>query len=210
MGYWNYIRMVKKSVLPLVAAIIFMSAYVQAQALLEPEELKAAKTYNSLQEALAKPDSVIKLNLNKKKLTEIPAEVFSFPNLQLLNISRNKIKQIPADIDKLKNLQELDISNNDLTALPPQIGQLTNLVKLKLNRNEITALPPEMGDMRNLELIEMWDNELDTVPDEIKNLIHLKIFELRGILFSDEQQDYIRSLLPNTKIYFSPSCACKD
>ncbi|MFI5218530.1 MAG: leucine-rich repeat domain-containing protein [Bacteroidia bacterium] len=201
---------VKKLVVAFTIGIIFFSTKTNAQNLLEPEELKAAKTYSDLQEALANRDSVIKLSLVRKKLKEFPAEVFTFPNLQVLVLSRNNIAQVPADIKKLKNLQELNLSNNNLTQLPAEIGHLKNLLKLKLNRNKITSLPPEIGNLTNLEVFEMWDNELDTVPDEIKNLTQLKVFELRGILFSDNQQDEIRALLPHTKIYFSPSCACKE
>jgi len=193
-----------------IAGIFFCNADIHAQNLLEPEELKLVKTYFSLQDALLQPDSVIKLSLKGKKLKEIPPEVFTLNNLQVLILSKNQVKEIPADIAKLKSLQELDLSNNDLTNLPPQIGELLHLSILKLNKNEITSLPPETGNLINLEILEMWDNELDTVPEEMKNLRHLKVFELRGILFSDEQQDYIHSLLPETKIYFSPSCACKQ
>ncbi|MEO5569839.1 MAG: leucine-rich repeat domain-containing protein [Bacteroidia bacterium] len=182
----------------------------QAQNILEPEELQQVKTFFSLQEALLQPDSVIKLNLKGKKLKEIPAEIFTFHNLQVLILSKNKIKEIPADIGKLKSLQELDLSHNELTQIPSQIGELIHLVKLKLNQNEISSLPPETGNLINLEVLEMWNNELDTVPDEARNLRSLKVFELRGILFSDEEQKYIHSLLPQTKIYFSPSCACRQ
>jgi Leucine-rich repeat (LRR) protein len=194
--------------------IAFVSAFVTArpataQTLLDAEELKQAKTFFNLEEARSQPDSVLKLSLRGKKLKEIPPEVFTFPNLQVLNLSKNNIKEIPSDISKLKALQELDLSNNKLTNLPAQIGELSNLSKLKLNRNEITSLPAEISALINLEVLEMWDNELDTVPDEIKNLAHLKVFELRGILFSDEEQTRIHSLLPETKIYFSPSCNCK-
>ncbi len=190
-------------------AFIF-SDEIQAQVLLDGEELEAAKTFYSLHDALAQPDSVFKLNLRGKKLKEFPVEVYSLHNLQVLNLSRNQLKEIPADIYKLQHLQELDMSNNKLSQIPPEIGKLKNLVKLKLNRNVITSIPEEAGELKNLEVLEMWDNELDTVPDEIHNLVHLKTFELRGILFSDEEQKRIHSLLPDTKVYFSPSCACKQ
>ena len=193
-----------------VAEVFSFNYKAQSQNILEPEELQQAKTFFSLQEAMLQPDSVFKLSLKGKKLKEIPKEVFTLHNLQVLNLSRNNIKEIPADISKLKSLQELDLSNNGLTNLPPQIGELMNLTKLKLNRNEITSIPPEIGNLINLEVLEMWNNELDTVPDEIKNLVHLKVFELRGILFSDDEQRNIHSLLPETKVYFSPSCACKQ
>ena len=180
------------------------------QNILEAEELALLKTYTDLQQALAHPDSVYKLTLKGKKLTEIPPEVFTLHNLQVLNLSKNRITVIPPGIANLKNLQELDLSNNRLTNLPPQIGELRYLNKLKLNKNVITALPPEMGSLINLEVLEMWNNELDTVPDDMRFLVRLKTFELRGILFSEEEQEEIQSLLPNTKIYFSPSCACKN
>ena len=193
-----------------VSAFIFTARPATAQTLLDPDELKQAKTFFSLDEARTQPDSVLKLSLRGKKLKEFPNEIFSFLNLQVLNLSKNNIKEIPANIGKLKMLQELDMSNNKLTNLPVQIGQLSNLSKLKLNRNEITSLPEEISGLVNLEMLEMWDNELDTVPDEIKNLTHLKVFELRGILFSDDEQKRIHSLLPETRIYFSPSCSCKE
>jgi len=195
--------------------IVLISAFfcgfgLHGQNILEPEELKMARTFESMEEAMQQPDSVIKLDLSRSKLTQIPAEVFTLPNLQWLNLSKNKIKVIPADIEKLKSLQELDVSNNDLTQLPPQIGELLHLTKLKLNKNEITSLPPEIGNLIHLEVFEMWNNELDTIPDEVRHLVRLKTWELRGILFSDEKQKHIHSLLPETKIYFSPSCACKQ
>lgn len=192
-----------------IITLTLCSFQLYAQNILEAEELEQMKTFVNLQEALAHPDSVYKLTLKGKKLKEFPAEIFSLHNLQVLNLSKNHIKEIPADIEKLKSLQELDLSNNNLTQIPSEIGKLLHLAKLKLNKNEITSLPPETGNLLYLEVLEMWNNELDTVPDDIKNLVRLKVFELRGILFSDEKQRYIHSLLPETKIYFSPSCACK-
>ncbi|HKR03539.1 MAG TPA: leucine-rich repeat domain-containing protein [Bacteroidia bacterium] len=205
----NWLKNYKRNFIVLVATM-FCTFQLCAQNILEAEELGQMKTFVNLQEALSQPDSVFKLNLKGKKLKEFPDEIFSLHNLQVLNLSKNHIKEIPADIEKLKSLQELDLSNNDLTQLPPQIGGLIHLSKLKLNKNEITSLPREIGGLIHLEVLEMWNNELDTIPDEVRDLVRLKVFELRGILFSDEKQKYIRSLLPETKIYFSPSCACKQ
>jgi Leucine-rich repeat (LRR) protein len=193
-----------------IIAVTLCPVQLCAQNILEPDELALMKTYTNLQDALLQPDSVFKLNLKGKKLNEIPADVFTFHNLQVLNLSKNRIKEIPADIGKLKSLQELDLSHNDLTGLPPQIGDLLYLSRLKLNKNVITALPPEIGNLINLEVLEMWSNELDTIPDEMHFLLKLRVFELRGILFSDEKKEEIQAMLPNTKIYFSPSCACKQ
>jgi hypothetical protein len=78
-----------------------------------------------------------------------------------------------------------------------------------LNRNVIESLPASIGEMDSLQVLELWDNEIGTLPEEIRNLKHLKVLELRGILFSDEQQKHFQELLPHTRIYMSPSCDCK-
>ncbi len=181
-----------------------------SQYVMDPEELSHAKTFYSIESAMQQPDSIFRLDLSRKKLKSFPAELFLFKNLQWLNLCRNQIALIPDSISIFKSLQELDLSKNNLSQIPSAIGALKHLTVLKLNRNKITSLPEETGNLINLEVLELWDNELDTVPDEVRNLKSLKKLELRGILFSDAQQQRIVSLLPNTKILFSPSCACKE
>ena len=110
----------------------------------------------------------------------------------------------------LTNLQRLKANNNKLVEIPATIGKLSLLQKLELNRNVIEKLPEEIGKLNNLEELSLWDNELSDIPDEIKNLGSLKVLELRGILFTDEQQRRIHELLPYTKLFFSPSCNCKQ
>lgn len=168
------------------------------------------KIYTSLTQALANPDSVFRLDLSRKKLKNIPEEVFGFKNLYELNISRNHLDSIPSAIGRLTNLHLLKASNNRLTGLPASIGKLTSLRQLDLNRNLIVTLPPEIGKLLNLEKIELWDNEINDLPEEMKNLKQLQILELRGILFTDDQQERIRKMIPDCRVYFSPSCLCKD
>ena len=181
-----------------------------AQIVLDSVSLLNQRVYKNLTVALQNPDSVFILDLSKKKLKEFPADIFKLKNLQVLNLSRNEIKELPAEISTLANLQKLNLSNNDLKSLPASMGDLSNLTFLGLNRNVIESLPPEMGKLKNLEVLEMWDNELSEIPDELKGMYNLREWELRGILFTDEEQNRIRSLLPDARIYLSPSCNCKN
>ena len=87
------------------------------------------------------------------------------------------------------------MANNGLVHLPKEIGRLTKLKYLGLNRNLIEDLPAEIGDLESLEVFEMWDNELNDLPDEMGRLQNLKILELRGILFTDEQQARIDAMI---------------
>ncbi|MBK7966481.1 MAG: leucine-rich repeat domain-containing protein [Bacteroidetes bacterium] len=194
----------------LVFLFIILAIQSQGQTLLDTIALSQQKTLKSLAAATTQPDSVFKLDLSKQKHKVVPEEIRSFKNLQVLRLSRNKLTEIPEWIGELKNLQVLDLSYNNLKMLPDSIGNCTQLVHLGLNRNVIETLPHTIGRLEFLEVIELWDNEIISLPDEIKHLHNLKTLELRGILFSKEEQEQIFNLLPETNVFFSPSCNCKN
>lgn len=167
--------------------------------------------YRTLDEALLNPEKVFRLNLSKSKIDSFPVQILLFKNLTELNLSKNKLEEIPPGIGQLVNLKILNLSNNKLVHLPNEIGQLTELVFLGLNRNMLEDLPPTIGQLQKLEVLELWDNELDDIPDEIAQLQNLKVVELRGILFTEEMQHRIDTLVvQSAKIHMSPSCNCRN
>jgi Leucine-rich repeat (LRR) protein len=167
--------------------------------------------FTSLQEAMKDPDKVEVLVLRGRKLDSIPAVIFGMKNLVHLDLSRNRIDSLPSEIGNLTALKHLELSGNRLEFLPEEIGKLSSLQTLGLNRNLIRQLPPSIGDLSELEVLELWDNELEDVPDELSKLQNLQLLELRGILFSDEMQARIDSLVVRSaKVNMSPSCACKN
>ena len=189
-------------------ALLQLAPLISSAQELQPD---TGYVFRSLSEALKQPSNVYKLSLKGLKLTTIPQEVFSFPNLRYLDLSRNKITDIPSQIGSLKELNYLNLSNNLIDTISDSIGQLQELVYLGLNRNRVHYLPSTIGDLVSLEVLELWDNELEDVPDEISRLQNLRVLELRGILFSDEQQSRIDALVVKTaKVYMSPSCNCKN
>jgi Leucine-rich repeat (LRR) protein len=180
------------------------------EALLDSAALANDTTYTILADALKDPEKVHKLDLSKHKLDSFPLDVIKFINLQSLNLSKNRIDEIPFEIAQLKNLQELNMSRNKITMVSADIGKLKNLKRLDLSRNDISVLPPQIGQLENLEVLDLWDNNIDQpLPEDIRNLKKLRTLELRAILFSEEEQNRIKALLPHTTIFFSPSCNCK-
>jgi Leucine-rich repeat (LRR) protein len=194
----------------LVFLFFILAIQSQGQTLLDSLLLRQQKTFKSIAAASVQPDSVFKLDLSKQKHKEVPQEIRNFKNLQVLKLSRNKLKEIPEWIGELKKLQVLDLSYNKIKLLPDSISNCTDLVYLGLNRNVIETLPHTIGRLEFLEVIELWDNEIIALPGEIKQLHNLKTLELRGILFSQEEQEQIYNLLPETNVFFSPSCNCKN
>ena len=97
----------------IVVMLLFGCSLSWAQnKLLSLNELEEVYTFTSLTEAMAKPDSVIKLSLKHKKYKAIPKEIFLFKNLQSLDLSKNKIEEIDEEISSLTQLQELNVAGN--------------------------------------------------------------------------------------------------
>lgn len=189
--------------------LLFLSVFCKGQ---ETELIlnDSSYIYRSIEEIKAHPERVFRLNLSKQKLDTFPPEIFECTNLIELDLSKNKIEEIPPQIGRLINLEKLSMANNGLVHLPKEIGKLTQLKYLGLNRNILEDLPAEIGDLESLEVFEMWDNELKDLPDEMGKLTNLKILEIRGILFTEEQQARIDNMIVKTaKILMSPACNCK-
>jgi Leucine-rich repeat (LRR) protein len=202
----------KKSAIFFLVTYLLLCFSVNAQTLQPADSilLKNTPTFTSIEEALKKPEEVIKLDLRRQKLKSIPPEVFTLTNLKYLELSKNKITEIPAEINKLTQLEYLNISDNKLISLHSEIGKLTKLKYLNIGENDIYSLPPEIGNLQNLILLDAWNNNLNLFPEELKNLKSLKQFDLRYITVLDKEKKRLKELLPNTKIFFTNSCSCQN
>lgn len=185
-----------------------LSLFYSQENLLDSLSLANAKVYTNLDSALKEPDKVFKLVLRKKNYKTFPREVFQFKNLQYLDLSKNNIKEIPDDIEQLKLLQYFACSKCKISRLPENIGKLSHLYYLNFNQNNLDSLPESIGQLKKLQVLDLWDNNLSYFPTSMRELENLRIMDVRSILLNEQQQNYIQSLLPNTKIYFSPPCKC--
>jgi len=197
-----------KGLFTIVLSLTFSGFSFAQNTLLDSVSLALYNEYTDLKEALKQPDQVLKLSLRKQGLKEFPKEVFKLKNLQYLDLSKNKLEGLPDSITQLKQLQVLIVSKNELISLPNTIGGLSNLKYFKAGQNKIARIPFSFGNLEKLEYLDFWDNELDYFPESLNKLTNLEVMDLRNILISQENQNYIQGLLPNTKIYFSPACQC--
>ncbi len=198
-------KFILKIVLPTAYCLLPTCLFSQ---LLDSAQFHSATIYTNLNEALQNSDKVYRLDLSKKKLKVFPMEILKFKNLQELNLSKNKLDSLPEQIGLLTNLQILNVMGNKLLYLPDSIGELKNLKKIVGSRNSLLAIPKRIGDCENLEILDLWENDISTFPEELSKLKKLRWMDLRVILLNDEDHERIRKLLPNTKIFFSPSCKC--
>ncbi len=188
--------------------IIFFFNFICLEIFAQSPSLEDFPVYKDLNEALSNPEIVYRLNLSKQKLEALPAQVFLLKNLRELDLSKNKIKITPQEIKQLSQLEILDLSKNQLDSFSSEICALVKLRILRISRNNLSAIPSEIENLQQLEILDLWDNNLSLFPDNLNKLTSLKKLDLRGILLDEKQQKNIQELLPQTKIYFSPSCNC--
>ena len=118
--------------------------YLDDNGLLSDEYLADAYEFTSLDEALANPLRVIKLNLSEQNLGEFPTEIVQCHNLHMLDLESNKLTSISPEVAMLSNLQYLVLNNNELTEIPLEIASLKNLLMLDLCANRLSTIPNEL------------------------------------------------------------------
>ena len=94
--------------------------------------------------------SITALDLQGKKLKEIPKGVFLHRQLKVLLLNFNQLTTLPPEIGNLTNLTYLSLDGNKLMTLPPDIRKLINLTSLDLDNIQLTTLPPEFGDRKSV------------------------------------------------------------
>ncbi|MBP5189314.1 MAG: leucine-rich repeat domain-containing protein [Bacteroidales bacterium] len=167
------------------------------------------RVYKSLKE-VRNPDSVYVLQLNYKRLKEIPPKVFAMHNLRKLDLGRNFIDSIPPEIGSLVHLEELDLRRNRIRVVPPEIGQLTRLRRINLSRNPILDLPDAMGNLVNLEELILWMTGIVAFPPTFVALNEsLKLIDLRVCPLSYDDQQAIEELLPSPRKRWDYVCNCQ-
>jgi len=90
-------------------------------------------TYYSLEEALAEPEKVIKLDIAMLKLTSISPDIAKLVNLECLDLSFNKISTLPPEFAELKKLRVLNLMGTRFMAKVPDIvAKLPSLEELDI------------------------------------------------------------------------------
>lgn len=141
--------------------------------------------FNNLDSALAYPTKVITLDLEKKKLKEIPIKILEFKNIEKLILKRNRIKDVPKEIADLKKLHYLDLASNNIESLPKELSVL------------------------NLDTLILWDNRIRDFDMEFMNMSSkLKYLDLRAIQMNKQEQKKIKEIFPLTNIKLAYPCNC--
>ncbi len=116
----------------------------------------------SIHEALQQGGAATELYLHGLSLLEIPEEVWSLPNLEVLDLENNQIGQIPEAITLLTRLRVLRLSRNPLRELPAVLDRLPSLEEIYLSCCGFRALPGALLNCRTLKKVDLSGNRIKT------------------------------------------------
>ncbi|GAB4851987.1 Plant intracellular Ras-group- LRR protein 6 [Ancistrocladus abbreviatus] len=124
---------------------------------------------------------IMKLDLSKNSIEELPIELSSCTSLQVLILSRNKIRDWPSVVLKsLPNLLCLKLDNNPLREIP--VNGFEGMLQLQiLDLSGCSAsLPDHPGflNLPHLQELYLRRMQLCEVPSDIFCLQHLQILDL--------------------------------
>ncbi|EAQ43240.1 leucine-rich repeat domain-containing protein [Polaribacter sp. MED152] len=134
---------------------------------------------------------LVKINLQRNKLSSLPNEIGDLPLLEELNVQENELTSLPSGIGNAVALKNLYVRNQSkvnpttgseqtLTSLPNEIGNINTLEILDVSSNILATLPSTIGDLDNLEDLTLDNNNLKSLPTTIGALSNLKILQLTG------------------------------
>lgn len=111
--------------------------------------------YPSVDNSKSEKESVRYLNLSRKGLNAIPAEIATMKTLKDLQLSENSISSLGMHLFFCNGLKKLDLSSNLISYIPPDISYLFNLEELILRDNRLNNLPGNFSELRNLKTLDL-------------------------------------------------------
>lgn len=141
--------MLRKSIL---LVVFWMLAFLNTS-FVDISHCEGEDTYYSLEEALAEPEKVIKLDIAMLKLTSISPDIAKLINLECLDLSFNRISTLPPEFAQLKKLRVLNLMGTRfMTKVPDVVAKLPGLEELDIRNH------PEWKGTQFEDAIKMLPN----------------------------------------------------
>jgi Leucine-rich repeat (LRR) protein len=106
------------------------------------------------------------INMPKKKLTSIPANIDNAGKITMLNLYSNNIEKIQ-NLDNFTSLNELDLAMNKIGKIE-NLNNLKNLRILNLSNNKISSIK-NLDDLTSLDDLDLNNNSINKI-ENLKNM----------------------------------------
>jgi len=141
----------------------------------------------------------IEIMIFNKFWNEALANIDKVKNFRLNNLS---IHEIPNNIDTFPNLELLDLSDNPICILPESFKNLDKVKYLDFSNCKFTEFPIEICDLESLEILDLGSNKINSIPNEILNCKHLDKIILTYCPISKQEQKNIKKQLKGITVKF--------
>ena len=109
------------------------------------------------------------------RLPAVPPMICRLTNLKILMLDTNDIFDIPPELCLLKSLEKLSLSNNNIANLPLTFAKLSKLKSLHCGNNRLIAFPIALCSLEYLEFLDLSDNMISDIPPQINQLQNLQV-----------------------------------
>ena len=157
------------------------------------------RTYESLEEALRKPELVEKLDLRESPVTQVDPKFKKFIHLKELCLRDCKISELPDFLQALPSTC-LDLSNTKLTEIPLSIRNYKQLETLLLFDDKISHIPYWLGELKTLYCFGLSGNKnVDSLNNlgrliwmDALDLSELGLKQIPDFVFEMKKLDYLK------------------
>ncbi|MBF0433165.1 MAG: leucine-rich repeat domain-containing protein, partial [Fibrobacteria bacterium] len=129
--------------------------------------------HNEFSKAIPEPilslTSLKFLSLSHNRIVQVPIEISSLVNLEILYLDNNNISTV-FTLDSLVNLRALHLQGNNIGRIPTNVSSLKSLSELFLNENSLRELPYSLGQISSLKYLNVYANNMQVIPEQITSL----------------------------------------
>ena len=161
------------------------------------------------QDAMARGELVLAIDLSRNKLKSLPEELRQFKDLRYLLLNRNRLRDLPDWLPELKQLQALILDHNRFDDFPEVLLDVPHLEQLSIGENYLRAIPLDIDHMQGLQYLSFWGNVLASFPASLGDLSNLKVLDLLHNEMTVDEQEMLKALLPEVQLTMSQPCNCK-
>lgn len=136
-------------------------AFFLAQVGILNNTMAQEQEYTELNQALAFPDKVTRLNLSGMNMESLPQAISLFKNLTYLNLRNNHLRIFPEELSKLQSLKVLDVGGNLFSTIPKSISSLESLEELFIDNEQNLDLESSIdviAAMPKLRILHLENN----------------------------------------------------
>ena len=151
---------------------------------------------------------VLAIDLSRKRLRELPRDLMLLKDLTYMLVSRNRLQTFPEWLEDLSDLKVVVADHNRFEDFPDILLRMPHLEHISLGENALQGIPIDIDLIKNLKVLSLWGNVLAHFPASLGNLEHLEILDLLHNEMTVDEQDMLKTLLPNVQMNLSEPCNC--